>query len=483
MSRGREFISAASRVTKPVLLHKTNIHPITRRIAMTHTASLAVDDAVLDAAVRSAGVVRIGTVREMVNTTKIFRLPVLKGPRLAILSRSGGHAVIASDECARLGFTLPPLPKEFLEKARSKMRSGVVGLGNPLDLGDLYDLPFYSEMLDTICSLDTIDGVVVLFTYITSMGHDVPLEILKKAGKLSRKYDKPVAFCLISWGDVTRHARDGSGFPVFTTPEDALTALKHSLEHHNGQRGKGGPAAAPAPGSCADAASIISACRGRGEKMISYDALRVLKSAGIDAVATYLAHDADEVRSVAASIPTPLVMKIASPDVAHKSDAGGVATGITGPQEAVSQALEMGDRVAARVPGARIDGFILQETAPEGVEVFIGAGRDPSFGPFVTVGLGGVFVEVLRDTATGLAPLDAAGALKLIESLKGAPLLKGARGRPPCDLDALCSAIVKVSNLIACVPEISGIDINPAVAYPRGLGLLAVDARMTLEAP
>lgn len=481
MSRGREFIETAGALDKPVLLLKSNTTPLARVIAQTHTASIAGDDAVLDAAVASAGVIRVHTVREMVETANIFRLPPMRGRRVAVLSRSGGHAVIAADECARAGFTLPALPQDILDRVKSRLRAGVVQLGNPLDLGDLYDNDFYAEMLDRVLAVDEIDGVVLLFTYGAMLAYSVPEVMIGQVRDLVARHHKPVAFCLLSWLDETSRVKKVVDYPVYSNTEEAIRALDRAQRYWaQKQSARRIPARIPAMEIASASATIIAACRERGETLVSYEALAALKAAGVETVPTYLAHDLQEVRTYASGMAFPIVLKAVAPGIAHKSDVGGVVLGITGALDAAARAIEMRERVELTVPGSKVEAFMLQETAPAGVEMFIGAGRDPSFGPFVTVGLGGVLVELFRDVAMRPAPLDAVAATDLLKSLKAWRLLTGFRGRPPCDVKALAEAIVKVGNLIAAESSLREIDINPIVVYPEGLGALAVDARMVL---
>jgi acetyltransferase len=478
--RGREFAAAAAAIPKPIILHKTNTTPLARTIAKTHTSSLAGDDDVLDAAVKSVGVIRVGTVRELVDTANIFRLPPMKGRRMAVMSRSGGHAIIAADECSRLGFELPPLPDEVIQKVRARLRAGVISLGNPLDLGDLYDHAFYAEMIKMVLPLPSVDGVVLLFTYHPAMGMQVPEDIILTAKRLSEMHGKPVAFCLMSWAEEASEIKKLVDFPIFQTTEEAIRALDRSYLYHRRRNGTSAAPAAPDLTGPAAARPIVDACCARGDSLISYDALAALRAEGIGVVPTFLAHDIEEVRTLSTGIPPPLVLKVQSPGVSHKSDAGGVALGVSGPQDAVAKAIAMKERVENAVPGAKVKGFILQETAPQGVEMFIGGGRDRSFGPFVTTGLGGLFVEIYRDVATLPAPVGRESALEMLRSLSGFPVLNGFRGRPRCDLNALCEAISRISRLLASDDRITGLDVNPLVVYPAGLGVLAVDARMTL---
>jgi acetyltransferase len=224
----------------------------------------------------------------------------------------------------------------------------------------------------------------------------------------------------------------------------------------------------------------VKAAREMGRSLVQYDALRAVRALGIETARTAFAHSVEDVRSLAAGMTPPVVLKIECRQLMHKSDAGGVKMGLKTPQEALQAAIAMEDGVRQAVPGAVIDGFVLQETAPSGVELFVGAGRDASFGPFVTVGLGGIFVEVLRDVATRLAPFDRETAAEMLRSLKGYSLLDGARGRPKCDIDAVCDALTRISALAAFEPSVRSMDINPLIVYPKGLGLLVLDARMVI---
>ncbi|MFA6033325.1 MAG: acetate--CoA ligase family protein, partial [Myxococcota bacterium] len=477
VSRGRGLIDAAIAVKKPVILYKSNTGRMAGEIARTHTASLATNDTVLDAAVKAAGIIRVGSIREMVDTANMLRLPVMRGRRLAVLSRSGGHAVIAADRCEQYSFELPPIPPEILERVRARLRAGVINLGNPLDLGDMWDHTFYEEMLELILASDGFDGVLLQFSFGAAQDISILVNVITTSGRLSAKYGKPVAFVLMAWGDHSREVRGLTDFPVFSSTEEAMAALNRT--------GVAGAAAGGSAGVTAEkadqggAARIVEACIGMGSRNISYDAMRILREAGIETVPTFFAGDVEQVRNIASAMNPPVVLKVQSEEILHKSDVGGVIMGIKSPQEALARALDMQSRLEEQ-SGLKVSGFVLQETAPDGVEVFLGAGRDPSFGPFVTVGLGGVFVEVMKDVAVSLAPVSMPEAISMIGSLAGYSLLAGCRGRPGTDIEALASAVVRVSQLISSVPQIESMDINPVIVYPKGLGAVAVDARMVL---
>jgi acetyltransferase len=321
---------------------------------------------------------------------------------------------------------------------------------------------------------------VLLFTYGAMMAPNVPEGIIGTVQAAVARHGKPVAFCLLSWLDETSRVKKVVDYPVYSTTEEAVRALERSYRHFSRLKPARRVARIPAFELAPAAAQVVAACRARGETLVSYDALVALKAAGVETVPTYLAHDVQQVRTYASGMAFPVVLKVVAAGVAHKSDVGGVAMGIGGALDAAAKAIDMRERVELAVPGAKVEGFMLQETAPAGVEMFIGAGRDPSFGPYVTAGLGGVLVELFRDVAMRPAPLDRETALDMLRTLKGWKLLTGYRGRPACDVKALCEAIVKVGTLIAGEPHILEIDVNPIVVYPEGLGAIAIDARMRL---
>jgi acyl-CoA synthetase (NDP forming) len=224
---------------------------------------------------------------------------------------------------------------------------------------------------------------------------------------------------------------------------------------------------------------VISEAKKQGRSVLTeIESKQILEEAGIPVAAARLATTAGEAAKVAAEIGFPVVLKIVSPDVTHKSDVGGVKVGVQSAEEAKAGFEEITGAVKAAQPDARIEGVAVQKMAPRGTEVIVGVSKDPQFGPVVMFGLGGIFVEVLKDVAFRIVPLEARDARQMIREIKGFPVLEGVRGQPPADLEALEGLILKISQFIEAHPEIEELDLNPVFAYADGC--IAVDARIVV---
>jgi acyl-CoA synthetase (NDP forming) len=224
---------------------------------------------------------------------------------------------------------------------------------------------------------------------------------------------------------------------------------------------------------------LIAAARARGRSQLTeVEAKDLLSAAGVTVAETRLATTADEAAAVADDIGYPVVMKVVSPEIAHKSDIGGVVLNVDDAEAARATFEQINAAVSSAAPNAEVDGIAVQAMVPQGTEVIVGATTDPQFGPVMMFGLGGVFVEVMKDVAFRIVPLDERDAQQLMREIKGFPLLEGARGTDPADLDALGALILKVSEVVEANPEIAELDLNPVFAYPDGA--VAVDAHIVL---
>ena len=466
--RGRALVEAVAAAGKPVILHKSNRSAATGRAAASHTASLLSDYAVVEAAARQAGIVLVDSVADSFTAIRAFLLPPLRGRRIAVVSRSGGHAVIAADACVRHGLELPPLPESLLDDLRRHVRAGVIRLSNPLDLGDLWDLDALQRVVERLAAHDGIDGVVFVHVAISPADGAVLRRLAEHVGEVSRRTAKPVAFCFHGWKDVSSEVLAAAGLPVFDAVEEAVEAL--ALRARYDLRGAPPPAAAletapdrrPVP---------LRAC------------MELLQRHGIPMWTTRVARDVEEARALVAHLPGPFAAKLLSPQAVHKSDIGAVRLRLSADQ--VSAACEeMAADLRARLPHAEIEGFALQPLAPHGLELIVGFRRDPGFGPVVAVGLGGTLVEVLRDVSLRLAPVTAAEARGMLDELRGSALLAGARGAPPADIAALADLVARVSGLaVEAADELLELELNPVRVWEEGCAALDVRAFVAAETP
>jgi len=467
--RGRALMEAAAAAGKPVVLHKSNRSSTASRVAASHTASLASDYDVARAAARRAGIALVDDLAGAFTAIQAFLLPPLRGRRVAVVSRSGGHAVIAADACVASGLELPSFPESLLDDLRRHVRAGVIRLANPLDLGDLWDVDVLQRVVERIAALDSVDAVVYVHVAISPEDIDLPLSLARHAATVSRRTAKPVAFCLHGWRDITSKIAAAVDFPLFDQVEDAVEAV--AVRARYDLRGGPGPRP-PAPELDRPA---------EGAPVPLTDCLELLARHEVPMVPTLVAPTPGAAAAAAMRLPGPYVAKLLSPQAVHKTDVGAVRLGLSADeiQDACNQ-MERGLR--SGVPEATVEGFALQELQPDGLELIVGFRRDPAFGPVIAVGLGGTLVEVLRDVSLGLAPLTADMAGELLGELQGQALLAGTRGAPSLDVDALVDLVVRFSRLAAAAEEsLLDMELNPVRVWHTGC--LALDVRATRVSP
>lgn len=478
VSDGRRLMEIARRSAKPILVHKANTGSAARRIASSHTAALADDDRVVDAALRQAGIARFRTTEAMVQYLKVLALPPLRGNRLVVLSRSGGHAVITADECERHGFELAPLPPSFLEEAQENFRAKVVRLTNPMDLGDLFDLEVYGALAQASLAMPEVDGMVLLHTYETAVEGPNSEELFRRAHRISQAAGKPIAvYANTNASEVTRLKVTLPG-PLFDEPSDAVQALALRRD-----MSRAGVVPAERPEGPADAArvrAILQKCRDAGRDPVLPEALEVAAAYGVPVAAGLVAESRAAAAAAAERLGFPVALKAVGSGLSHKSDVGGVRLDLRDAAGVEAAFTEMGAAVAARAPGAAMTGVLVQPMALAGHDLIVGASLDRNFGQVVLVGLGGIFVEVLGDAALRVAPFGRATAEAMLRDLKVFPIFEGRRGQRPSDLPALVEVIAAVNRLVADFPEIAELDLNPVRVHESGAGCRALDARIHL---
>jgi acyl-CoA synthetase (NDP forming) len=461
---GRAFASAAAAAAaagKPVVLLAIENTAATARAVASHTGALASDGAVIDAACRAGGVVRVHAPQELVDAADaLLRARSLAGRRVAVLADGGGHGGIAAALLQRAGLELPLLSDDL----RTELRAGLPGsaaLANPVDLagGGEQDIRSFDRCTRALLGSGEVDALLIsgyfggYALYSESMG-GAELEVVGALADATRASGRPLVVQTMYPQTAACAALRAAGIPVFGAVERAAAALAVLAER---RPPSGVPELPEAAAPLADS---------------GYERAReLLAGAGIEFAAARTVRDAGEARAAAALIGFPVVLKALG--TLHKSDAGGVALG-----------LADDGALAAALAGmrARLDppAFTVERMAPlaDGVELLIGARWDARFGPVALAGQGGIYAEVLRDTALALAPLDEAGARELLLSLRAAPLLAGARGRPALDVGAAAAALAALSRVAAAHPEIAAIEVNPLLVLPAGA--LGLDARAEL---
>jgi len=471
---GRRFIEVASQSEKPILVHKSNRFEATARIAHSHTAALFADDEVVDRALEQAGCIRVNTMQHAVDFIKILTLPPLKGNRLVVISRSGGHAVIAADVCAYYGFHLPHFREDFLNKFESRFRAHVIRPQNPLDLGDLFDLEFYEFIVEEMLKRDDVDGVLLMHGYHPGPEQDPSRLMLKKVDQLVKQYEKPVAPVILAVASERDYLKKHLDVPVFTAPEDAIRAFNLSHKWHSRRPFHG--IEEPVEGiNRKKAEALLKDAKGAGHFLLK-DAVEFLGSYGFSFPSYGLANSAEESIERWRELNGPVAMKINRPHFSHKSDLGLVRLDLNSEVD-IRRAFEDFRSIAE---GDDLEVFV-QSMVSKGREVILGGKQDALFGPVILFGLGGIFVEAIEDVVWRVAPIDREEARQMIQSVRGRKVLEGIRGEEPYDTEAMEKFLVRLSRILVDYPGIREIDINPLMVFEKGEGAQAVDARVIID--
>jgi len=488
ITAARKFMSAARRVArlKPVVAVKAGRFEEGARAAASHTGALAGSDEVYDAAFRRAGMLRVNGLGELFEAVEtLARGLAVDGPRLAILSNGGGIGVLATDTLIEEGGVLARLGGDTIA-ALDKVLPRTWSRANPVDIIGDADGARYAAALGALLGDRGIDAVLAM-NCPTAIADSADAARAVVAAYAAHGPPKPPL--LAAWlgearGRDARNVFENARVPVFATPDEAVRAFGHLARHKRNQdmlveAPSGDPIV---PGAArAKAQAIVARANSQSRAMLSEpEAKAILKAYGIPVVETVTAKTPDEAAKAAARLGFPAALKILSPDISHKTDVGGVALGLADAAAVLAEADAMLARVAKRAPQAKLEGFAVQPMAsrPGAHELIVGLSEDRVFGPVVLFGHGGTAVEVVRDKAMALPPLNSVLAREMVERTRIARLLMGYRDRPAADMDAIVRTILAIAELAADIPEIAELDINPL--WADRAGVLALDARMRL---
>jgi acetyltransferase len=481
----RKFMSAARAFarSKPIVAYKAGRFPASAEAAASHTGALAGADDVYEAAFRRAGIVRVGAIADVFDVAQLLARPRRpRGARLAVVTNAGGPGVMAADALLARGGELASLADATLERLDAALPPQW-SHGNPVDLLGDADAPRYGAAVEATLA---DPGANAVLTVLTPQAMTDPGAIADTVAQAAAQARKPV---LAAWmgGPAVRDGRarlEAAGVPAYDAPERAVRAFTDLVEHAHLQSVLNEtPRAIPVR---------FSLDRGRLRDLLSGLVLQaagtlteapskaLLEAYGIPVTRPTIARSPDDAVAAAEQIGYPVVLKVNAAEMTHKTEAGGVVTGLRGPRQVRSAYSAIQRSATAHDPDARIDGVTVQPMATSpGHELILGARRDPVLGPVILVGAGGTAAELLADTALELPPLNERLARGMLESLRMWPLLHGYRGGPGADLDALLEALMRFSYLIADCPEIAEVDVNPLLAGPDGV--VALDARVILD--
>lgn len=494
LTHAPKFMSAARRAAraKPVIVIKSGRHEAGARAAMSHTGALAGSDAAYDAAFRRSGVLRVTELSELFDAAEMLaRTPRLRGERLMILTNGGGAGVLAADRLADFGGVLASLSAPEVA-ALDAVLPPTWSHANPVDI--IGDSPpdRYVAALDHLLSSPSADALLVMnCPTALSSSTDVATAVVARIEERRKAGDAPPV--LTNWlGDGAAHDARAlfatHGIASFATPDAAITGFMQLVRYTRAQDElMRAPAIRPPDMACDAAAArhILHVATADGRTQLSeFEAKALLAAYGIPVVQTVVAATPADVAAASApmiALHTACVIKVLSDDISHKSDVGGVRLGLDSPEAAETAAREMIERIGRVRPEARIKGFTVQPMVrrPKAQELILGMTVDPTFGPMLLFGAGGVGVEVMKDTRQALPPLDLELAHRLMRGTRIHKLLEGYRDRPPARLDEVAMALVRLSALIVAHPEIRELDINPLLADDRGV--IALDARVGID--
>ena len=478
----------AQALGKPIVILKVGRSEVARTAALAHTASVVGSAQVAEAALRKAGLIQVPSLNDLLETLALLSVAGHDrawGTRLGVLTGTGGLMAYLGDAATDVGVELPPLSPATEERLRAVMPD-FVGVTNPLDgTGAMYeDATLFPALLEGLAADPRIDvvGAHIDFNPKNEDGLDRQRQwFVPEIVRLAPTLPKPVVVFTAHAGSLidfeTSSALRNAGVALLDGTEPALTAIRAMAAL--GGRAPGGATPSRPPSAMLDVDALPAGW------LDTATAYRLLDAARIPVVERVLARTAAEAIAAADRLGYPVVLKVESPDIQHKTEVGGVALEVSA-ADAVGQAFEaMLAGVTRLAPGAAITGIAVERMARPGTtELLLGIKRDPDFGPVVAVGLGGVFVEVFEDVAVELPPISDAEARAMLRRLRSWPLLDGARGRAPADVDALVAAIRGLGDLAVRLGDrVEAIDVNPLVVYPAGQGVLAVDALVRLRSP
>jgi acetyltransferase len=495
---GRRFIDTARQITphKPILVIKAGRTAAGTRAVSSHTGSLAGEMAAYDAAFTQAGVLRVDTVEDLFDHALALAYgPLPRGPRVAVVTNAGGPASLAADVIEQVGLLMPPTP-EGTRAVLAGFTHPEAQLANPVDMLGGAEPAQYEQAVAALLAGDAFDAVLPILVpqalvdpvaVAEAIGRAAASSISGRSPDRASPSSKPAVACFMGDEVVRRpmavlHEHQIASY-IF--PEQAARALG-TLWRYTQVKGRlvdweiGKPAADSAQHSSFSIHRSSFTLPPSPAQLGEAEARPVLAAYGIAQPRAELARSADEAGRLAAQIGFPVALKIVSPDIFHKSEVGGIALRL-GDEAAVQAAFTaMLARVQERQPGARVDGALVAQMAPPGHELIVGMRRDPQFGPLLMVGLGGIYVELLKDVAFRVAPFSRAETLAMIGETHAGKLLAGLRGQPPADVDAVAGVIERVAQLALDHPQMEEIDVNPLMVYAAGQGALAVDVRMVL---
>jgi acetyltransferase len=483
VKEGDRFIEVARRLTrkKPITVLKAGTTDIGIRAVSSHTGSLAGSDTAFSAAFRKMGVLRVNTLEELFDLVLAFEdQPSPRGRNVLIITNGGGPGILTADACEKRGLDLPLLENEIREELRKSLPPHA-SLNNPVDiLGDA-DESRYKLALEAGLKSRKIDGIIVILTPQAMTPAEKVAEVIVETRRSS---EKPIiaAFMGLDENSVPVKTLQKSNIPNYVFPETAAYVLKRMYDYGLILRS---PSEEPPTLSDVDdnkVRKIIAKARREDRlNLTAEESFQIAEAYGVSVPEARIARSRGEAGRIADSLGYPVVMKVVSPEILHKTDVGGVVLNVDRREQVERNYDLIARKTKASMPQARISGVLVQRMVPQGKEVIAGAVRDIQFGPLIMFGLGGIYVNFLRDVSYRLCPLTRSEAREMIEETKAYTLLRGVRGEPPSDINSIIDVILKNSQIMCRFEEIVEMEINPLFVYGEQEGCAAVDIRIAIS--
>jgi acetyltransferase len=464
IGEGRRLYDLACRSTKPIVIQKANRSQASETIAYSHTAALADNDRIVQGVFEQAGVIRSESFRDTIAILKGLSLPPVHGPELVILSRSGGHAVVAADCALQNGFELASLPEAFVQEVERHFRADVIHLSNPLDLGAIFDFDLYADIIERCLEQVRTDAIVLLNTY-SYNENEMASRLVARVADIVHHRKVPIAMCAFTQGDGVERIDQESSMSIFHEIEDCMCGLAAARDWTEIQRNR--TALAPME-TRPSSAAILDGYEMAGPLRTDL-ALELCVQLGIRTPGGLLAENVGQAREAFAQLDPPVAVKILSPRIIHKARAGGVRLGLSSLEHLEAAAHALLENAPQNPPGGAEKALLIQEMVFGGLELITGVHRDPSFGPVIMLGLGGSFVELMGSVEYRLVPIQREDAERLIDKVLGEWSIPQARRQD------LCGVLLSLSDFIHTHASVVEFEINPLVVTDEAV--IALDAR------
>lgn len=485
ITNGPAFMQVARDVTKetPVIAIKSGTTAAGSRAASSHTGSLAGTDAAYEAAFLQSGILRAHTMQDVFDQALIFAYqPVIQGDNIAIVTNAGGPGILATDAVENAGLHMARFSKETIEYLRGKLPA-TANVFNPIDIigdarADRFRIAIEAALADP-----NVNGLLVLLTPAAQTEIPETASLIADLADAQPEPRKPVVTSFMGEYSIkdALNILNERKIPNYPFPERAVSALAAMDTYRTWQQRPAGKHVSFEVDKD-HVRKTFADVRAQGRlELGEIEAREVMTAYGLHLTQSELARSPEEAVAIAGRLGYPVVLKISSPDILHKSDIGGVRVGLESASE-VRDAYELIEYRARRYqPNANISGVLVQQMAAKGRECLVGISRDPQLGPLIGFGMGGIYVEVLKDVVFRLAPLTEEEVREQIEAIHSFPILRGVRGQAPADIESIVETILRMSQLVVDFPEIVEMDINPLVVYDQGQGALVLDARIILS--